>query len=123
MKRMVATMAVMAMAALILAGCASVKRYGTDMVVKPVGNNQYLVDIKIKETCKNDTTILAAPQITVSANEEGQLKSIDPEGKNGFICTASVKEKDKSVQAKATVTIRKKGADIWTSDQTLEFNK
>ena len=123
MKHRVASMAVMVVTALIFTGCASVKRYGTDMVVKPAGNNQYMVDIKIKETCKNDVTILAAPQITVAANQEGQLKSLDEDGKNGFICTASVKEQEKSVKAKATVIIRKKGDDIWTSDQTLEFTK
>ena len=93
------------------------------MIVKPVGTNQYMVDITIKETCNKDVTILASPKITVSVNQEGQLKSIDPAGQNGFVCTASVKEQEKLIQAKATVIIRKKGNDIWTSEQTLEFKK
>ena len=117
---------VIALAAVMLAGCATThKSYQTTTTVSPVGQQQYTVEFNIQETAGDGTqNLLSAPKLITKAGEEATIKACDEKEEDGIFCTAIVNEIADGIEALTTITVKEDGKKVLnTSQKTVMKNR
>lgn len=116
----------LAVAGLVLGACVTAQAgYRTEASVTPcTETHQYVAKFRITDVAEDGKTdVLAAPQATVKAGEEGKISMIDEKEQNGVICTALVKEIEGGIEAVITVVVREKGTEKLNTTQTVTLKK
>ena len=106
---------------LALCGCAtSPVAYRSEVsIARGAQANEYLVSFKIRETGRaGETAQVWAPSLIVVGAREGTISVLQDGTRDGIVCKALVTEDAGSLTAATSVTVRRKGTDIWASNQT-----
>ena len=99
--------------------------YRTDVKISPSGiPHQYVVEFKISQTLQNGTSNLSnSPRMIVTAGQEGEVKAMDLQERDGILCKALIEEKVDSVEALTSVTVKMQGIETLSSTQHMTVTK
>ena len=99
--------------------------YRTDVKISPSGiPHQYVVEFKISQTLQNGTSnLINSPRMIVTAGQEGEVKAMDLQERDGILCKALIEEKVDSVEALTSVTVKMQGIETLSSTQHMTVTK
>ena len=124
-KRMRYASLAIALAAVMVAGCATTpKSYQTTTTVSPAGQQQYTVEFRIQETAEDGTqNVLSAPTAVTMAGKEATIKVCDEKEEDVIFCTVLVNETANGVEALTTITVKEDGKKILSTSQKTVMKK